>query len=290
MARCLQIRGMPYFLFYFFSKLFITSFIYIFLTIGLGWSADLTNKPNCEKIANRIESETNLPIHLLSSISRVEAGRKLSSGEVKGWPWSINHAGKGLYFETKKGALKYLKNAVSNGSKNIDVGCMQLNYRWHKGAFSSLDDMFDPKKNIQYAAKFVKELYGRHQNWEDVIKHYHSNKKKFNVPYYQKVSKVWNKQKENKLDNNPLGFTAAENILPAVENKTIFKKEVEPIIVYDASSHINIGEIDQVLNESGLNFEGDNKSLTINSPLNVPKFIKKHWSLVLSLRQQLEKD
>lgn len=290
MARCLQIRGMPYFFYYLFSKLFITSFLYVFFAIGLGWSADLGNKPNCEKIANRIESETNLPIHLLSSISRVEAGRKLSSGEVKGWPWSINHAGKGLYFETKKGALKYLKNAVSNGSKNIDVGCMQLNYRWHKGAFSSLDDMFDPEKNIQYAAKFVKELYGRHQNWEDVIKHYHSNKKKFNVPYYQKVSKVWNKQKENKLDNNPLGFKAAENILPAVENKTIFKKEVEPIIVYDASSHINIGEIDQVLNESGLNFEGDNKSLTINSPLNVPKFIKKHWSLVLSLRQQLEKD
>ena len=290
MARCLQIRGMPYFFYYLFLKLFITSFLYVFFAIGLVWSVDVTNKPNCEKIANRIESETNLPIHLLSSISRVEAGRKLSSGEVKGWPWSINHAGKGLYFETKKGALKYLKNAVSNGSKNIDVGCMQLNYRWHKGAFSSLDDMFDPEKNIQYAAKFVKELYGRHQNWEDVIKHYHSNKKKFNVPYYQKVSKVWNKQKENKLDNNPLGFTAAENILPAVESKTIFKKEVEPIIVYDASSHINIGEIDQVLNESGLNFEGDNKSLTINSPLNVPKFIKKHWSLVLSLRQQLEKN
>ena len=290
MARCLQIRGMPYFFYYLFLKLFITSFLYVFFAIGLVWSVDLTNKPNCEKIANRIESETNLPIHLLSSISRVEAGRKLSSGEVKGWPWSINHAGKGLYFETKKGALKYLKNAVSNGSKNIDVGCMQLNYRWHKGAFNSLDDMFDPEKNIQYAAKFVKELYGRHQNWEDVIKHYHSNKKKFNVPYYQKVSKVWNKQKENKLDNNPLGFTAAENILPAVESKTIFKKEVEPIIVYDASSHINIGEIDQVLNESGLNFEGDNKSLTINSPSNVPKFIKKHWSLVLSLRQQLEKD
>ena len=290
MARCLQIRGMPYFLYYLFSKLFITSFLYVFLSIGLGWSADLTNKPNCEKIANRIESETNLPIHLLSSISRVEAGRKLSSGEVKGWPWSINHAGKGLYFETKKGALKYLKNAVSNGSKNIDVGCMQLNYRWHKGAFSSLDDMFDPEKNIQYAAKFVKELYGRHQNWKDVIKHYHSNKKKFNVPYYQKVSKVWNKQKENKLENNPLGFTAAENILPAVENKTIFKKEIEPIIVYDAASHVNIVETDQVLNESGLNFKGDNKNLTINSPLNVPKFIKKHWSLVLSLRQQLEKD
>ena len=180
---------------------------------------------------------------MLSSISRVEAGRKLSSGEVKGWPWSINHAGKGLYFETKKGALKYFKNAVSNGSKNIDVGCMQLNYRWHKGAFSSLDDMFDPEKNIQLCCKVCKgTLWKTSKLGRRTIKHYHSNKKKFNVPYYQKVSKVWNKQKENKLDNNPLGFTAAENILPAVESKTIFKKEVEPIIVYDASSHINIGE------------------------------------------------
>ena len=55
MARCLQIRGMPYFFYYLFSKLFITSFLYVFFAIGLGWSADLTNKPNCEKIANRIE-------------------------------------------------------------------------------------------------------------------------------------------------------------------------------------------------------------------------------------------
>ena len=36
-----------------------------------------------------------------------------------------------------------------------------------KEHFGSLDEMFDPEKNIQYAAKFVKELYGRHQNWED---------------------------------------------------------------------------------------------------------------------------
>ena len=290
MARCLQIGGMLYFLYHPIFKLFITSILYISITIGLAWSADLTNKPNCEKIANRIESETNLPIHLLSSISRVEAGRKLSSGEVKGWPWSINHAGKGLYFETKKGALKYLKNAVSNGSKNIDVGCMQLNYRWHKGAFTSLDDMFDPEKNIQYAARFIKELYVRHQNWEDVIKHYHSNKKKFNIPYYQKVSKVWNKQKKNKLDNNPLGFTAAENILPAVENKTILKKEVKPLVIYDASSYVDIVKSNHISNANGLDFNGNNKKLITITPANVPKFIKKHWSLVLSLRQQLEKD
>ena len=273
---------------------YIISLILLNLTLcfnySLGWSADLTNKPNCENIANRVEREVNLPSHLLSSISRVEAGRKLSTGEVKGWPWSINHAGKGLYFDTKAGALKYLKNAVANGSRNIDVGCMQLNYRWHKGAFNSLEDMFDPVKNVNYAAKFVKELFDRHQNWEDVIKHYHSNKKKFNVPYYRKVANVWEKQKENGINNNPLGFTTPENILPLEEKEAIYKKEIEPIIIYDASSQINVDEPSEILNESGINFEGNRNNYLSNSPANVPKFIKKHWSLVLSLRQQLEKD
>ena len=262
----------------------------IYLVGSIVWSADLNNKPNCEDLANQVEREENLPSHLLSSISRVEAGRKLSNGEVRGWPWSINHAGKGLYFETKEGALKYLKNAVANGSRNIDVGCMQLNYRWHKGGFTSLEDMFDPVKNINYAAEFVKELFERHKNWEDTIKHYHSNKKKFNIPYHKKVAKVWDEKKENGLTNNPLGFSSTENILPVAEKKSIFIKEVEPIIVYDASSHIDITETSQILNESGIPFEGNRNEHTFNSPKNVPKFIKKHWPLVLSLRQQLEKD
>ena len=196
----------------------------IYLVGSIVWSADLNNKPNCEDLANQVEREENLPSHLLSSISRVEAGRKLSNGEVRGWPWSINHAGKGLYFETKEGALKYLKNAVANGSRNIDVGCMQLNYRWHKGGFTSLEDMFDPVKNINYAAEFVKELFERHKNWEDTIKHYHSNKEKFNIPYHKKVAKVWDEKKENGLTNNPLGFSSTENILPVAEKKIYFYK------------------------------------------------------------------
>ena len=153
-------------------------------------STDLLGKPDCEFIASKVEKEENLPKHLLSSISRVEAGRKLSNGNVRGWPWTLNHSGKGLFFETKEQALKYLRNAVNNGSTNIDVGCMQLNYKWHKIAFSTLSEMMDPNFNVQYAAKFAKELFARHGNWEDVIKHYHSNKKKFNVPYYNKVAKV----------------------------------------------------------------------------------------------------
>ena len=78
--------------------------------------------------------------------------------------------------------------------------------------------------------------------------------------------------------------------MPVAEKKSIFIKEVEPIIVYDASSHVDIGEKSQLLNESGISFKANNNEFITNSPVNVPKFIKKHWSLVLSLRQQLVKD
>ena len=74
------------------------------------------------------------------------------------------------------------------------------------------------------------------------------------------------------------------------QNVRIFKEEVEPIVIYDASSYIGVDVSTQILNGEGLNFEKNSKKVMSNSPINAPKFIKKHWSLVLSLRQQLEKD
>ena len=109
MARCLQIRGMPYFFYYLFSKLLITSFLYVFFAIGLCWSADLTNKPNCEKIANRIESETNLPIHLLSSIPRVEVEENYHLVRLKAGPGLLIMLVKDSILKQKKGHLNTLK-------------------------------------------------------------------------------------------------------------------------------------------------------------------------------------
>ncbi len=257
---------------------------------SLLWGADLFGKPNCEEIASAIEQEANLPKHLLSSISRVEAGRKLSNGKVRGWPWTLNHAGKGLFFESKEEALKYLKQAVSSGSRNIDVGCMQLNYRWHKVAFSSIEEMIDPELNVRYAAKFAQELYERHNEWEDVIKHYHSNKKKFNVPYFQKVAKVWDLKKEESTDSNPLMFTEAEQLDPLIEIERDNPTPVKPIVVFDMVSYPTSDQQVTHENVDGIDFTSGTVS-NVNSgiaPIDIPDYLRKHWSLVISLREQLE--
>jgi len=147
--------------------------------------------PDCEAIAAKVETATGLPQGILSSISRVESGHAWPDGSVKGWPWATNNRGKGKYFQKREEALKYIKKVIDRGDHNIDVGCMQINYRWHGKAFKSLEQMIDPAYNIPYAARFLSTLYERHGNWDKAIKYYHSGNSKYNRAYLARVKKVW---------------------------------------------------------------------------------------------------
>ena len=53
------------------------------------------------------------------------------------WPWTLNAGGDSAYFKTKEAALNSLKKEL-NKVTNIDIGYMQLNYRWHKQFFKNL--------------------------------------------------------------------------------------------------------------------------------------------------------
>jgi hypothetical protein len=39
------------------------------------------------------------------------------------------------------------------------IGYMQINHHWHAAEFGSLDGMFDPARNVEFAAKFLKTLH-----------------------------------------------------------------------------------------------------------------------------------
>lgn len=134
-------------------------------------NADLA--PDCESMAARIGATAGLPEGLLPAIARIESGRRLGR-TVRAWPWTLNHAGKGLYFETRSEALAYLRQTVAEGPRNIDVGCMQINYYWHSTKFPSVEVMIDPETNIRYAVRFLKELHAIKGSWEAAVKHYHS--------------------------------------------------------------------------------------------------------------------
>lgn len=123
-----------------------------------------------------------MPDGLMPAIALVESG----TGGAP-WPWTLNEGGKGMYFKTKAEALTYLKDAIARGVTNIDVGCMQLNYRWHQAGFASPEDMLDPTRNTTYAAVFLQELQKRLGSWQAATAHYHSTDADRGARYVEKV-------------------------------------------------------------------------------------------------------
>lgn len=139
--------------------------------------------PQCAEIAERAGRRAGVPSGLMSAIALVETGRNGNS-----WPWTLNEGGKGMHFDHKDEALTYLRDAIARGVTNIDIGCMQLNWRWHSAGFKSAADILDPDQNATYAALFLIELKKRLGSWEAATAHYHSADPTRGDAYLQKVA------------------------------------------------------------------------------------------------------
>lgn len=141
------------------------------------------------------EREQGIPVHLLAAISSIETGRYHKGlGMALPWPWTINVEGKGYFFQTKAEAVAETKRHLQNGRTSIDVGCMQVNLKHHPKAFATLEEAFDPEKNVGYAATFLRSNYGQLGNsWVKAAAAYHSRTPSRGNPYLQKVAGAWQK-------------------------------------------------------------------------------------------------
>ncbi len=162
-------------------------------------NADNMGKLNlCENTIESVEIQTEIPKGLLLGIGKAEAIRKTKNKFVI-WPWTINHAGKSMFFDTKKQMRNYVFKNLKRNDLNMDVGCMQINIKWHKNNFKKISDMFEVNPNISYAASFLQQLKNKHGSWDNAIKHYHSSDPKKNKPYLIKVKSFWKKVEDNKI-------------------------------------------------------------------------------------------
>lgn len=144
----------------------------------------------CRIAIDEVEEEFNIKKNLLHTIASVESGRFVKARNKRlPWPWTVHANGKGYYFKTKQEAVDAVKSMQANGLKNIDVGCMQINLRYHGNNFSSLEDAFEPKKNVSYSASFLKKLHKRTANWAKTAMHYHSKNASKGAKYKARLEK-----------------------------------------------------------------------------------------------------
>jgi hypothetical protein len=127
----------------------------------------------CERAILNGARRGGVPPHVLHAVALTETGRK-SGDRVRPYPWAINREGKGHWFETREEALAFAEASLAEGRKSFDVGCVQINYRWHGHAFPTLEDMFDPEWTATYAAQFLRTLYEERGDWSAAAGAYHS--------------------------------------------------------------------------------------------------------------------
>ena len=160
------------------------------LTLSVGINcAEASTKNICDQAIQRAAAETGVPVSVLWSITRTETGR-VKNGELLPWPWAVNIEGKGLWFDTKSEAQAYVLKNLNRGIHNFDVGCFQINYRWHGAAFRSIDQMFDPLENARYAAAFLLRLYNETGDWSVAAGTYHSRTSVYAKRYRARFDRI----------------------------------------------------------------------------------------------------
>ncbi|MBA4209172.1 MAG: hypothetical protein C0454_06555 [Parvibaculum sp.] len=185
----------------------------------------------CETAAIHYERENALPRALLAAVAMAESGRySPKTGKSRAWPWTINAEGKAYYFNSKREAVAKTQQLLDSGMRSIDVGCMQVNLRYHPHAFASLDEAFDPMVNMAYGAEFLMDLRERTGSWQQAVANYHSQTAWRGGRYFARVIRIWKTERERVADIAYMPPRAAEHVdLSGLLKPAIHRSEAQAL-------------------------------------------------------------
>lgn len=123
----------------------------------------------CEREMIQAAKRYDVPLAVLYAVGMTETGKR---GSLQ--PFALNLQGPSFFAANLNDALRRFEEARRSGAKLIDVGCMQINHHFHSSQFRSLEAMFDPHENVNYAARFLKELRAREGSWTLAAARYHA--------------------------------------------------------------------------------------------------------------------
>jgi soluble lytic murein transglycosylase-like protein len=125
----------------------------------------------CEREMKQAATKYRIPLGILYAVGLTETG---ISGHLHAY--ALNLQGDTVYSLNKEQAIRRFNTAKASGMRLIDIGCMQLNYFYHGDRFSSVEQMFDPHLNVDYAARYLKDLKENQGSWTLAVARYNAGK------------------------------------------------------------------------------------------------------------------
>ncbi len=124
---------------------------------------------SCEHEVSLAAQRYQIPLAVFYAVGLNETG---AHGRLQ--PYSMNIDGRPAVSASLSEALARFQQAKAQGARMIDIGCMQINHHYHGARFPSLEAMFDPARNVDYAARFLRELKGRERTWTMAVARYNA--------------------------------------------------------------------------------------------------------------------
>ncbi|MEO0819212.1 MAG: lytic transglycosylase domain-containing protein [Pseudomonadota bacterium] len=139
------------------------------------------------RAAREASERHGVPPDLMEAIALVETGRRID-GQFLPWPWALNVEGQGSWHRDADAAAQSARAHLAAGRRSIDLGCFQINHRWHGDAFASPEAMLEPRRNADYAARFLAALHHESGDWMVAAGHYHSRTPALARSYRERVA------------------------------------------------------------------------------------------------------
>ena len=142
----------------------------------------------CREAIAAVELGSGIPPGLLLAVALIEAGRAVpGSNRAEPWPWSYNADGNGHEPSTQAEAIAEVSALLAQGIRSIDIGCMQINLKYHPAAFANLKDGFSPIENVRYATRFLLDLRAAAGSWAEAVARYHSGDPARGAAYQRRI-------------------------------------------------------------------------------------------------------
>lgn len=156
---------------------------------------NLATEDLCAAAISQSEQNYHIKPGLLQTIASVESGKWSKTRQQRvAWPWTVQHNGHGRFYHSKEEAVNAVKSLQAQGITNIDVGCMQINLKYHGDAFNSIEDAMEPKHNVDYAAGYLKSLHEKNgENWQKTAMQYHSKNHSQGLIYKKRLERIFAK-------------------------------------------------------------------------------------------------
>ena len=126
-----------------------------FTVPGVGWS-DSSVPTGYQSVA----AERGIPASVLYAVALTESGKQVDQPDgYRPWPWTLNVAGRGYYFTSRLDAWRALTGWLEAGKRSIDIGLMQVNWRYHQDRLGTPWQALEPYHNLRVGAGILHDCY-----------------------------------------------------------------------------------------------------------------------------------